>query len=36
MRLNYGKVLRLGFGFFGISYIWSVHNSCVPIFPKEC
>lgn len=32
MRLNYGKTFLIGFGFFGISLIWSVYNVYVPIF----
>ena len=32
MRLNYGKTFLIGFGFFGISLIWSVYNIYVPIF----
>lgn len=31
-RLNYGKTFLLGFGFFGVSVIWSVYNAFVPIF----
>lgn len=31
-RLNYGKTFLLGFGFFGISVIWMVYNSFVPLF----
>lgn len=31
-RLNYGRTFLLGFGFFGISVIWSVYNAYVPIF----
>jgi MFS family permease len=32
MKLNYGKTFLLGFGFFGVSVIWSVYNAFVPIF----
>lgn len=32
MKLNYGKTFLLGFGFFGVSVIWSVYNVYVPIF----
>jgi maltose/moltooligosaccharide transporter len=32
MKLNYGKTLLLGFGFFGISIIWAIHDSYVPVF----
>lgn len=31
-RLNYGKTFLLGFGFFGVSVIWMVYNSFVPLF----
>ena len=32
MKFNYGKIFLLGFGFFGVSVIWSVYNAFVPIF----
>ncbi len=32
MRPNYGKTFLLGFGFFGVSVIWMVYNSFVPLF----
>jgi maltose/moltooligosaccharide transporter len=32
MKFNYGKVFLLGFGFFGVSVIWSVYNAFVPVF----
>lgn len=32
MRLNYGKTFLLGFGFFGVSVIWMVYNTFVPLF----
>jgi len=32
MRLNYGKTFLLGFGFFGVSIIWMVYNTFVPLF----
>lgn len=35
MKLDYKKTFLLGFGFFGISVIWSVYNSYVPIFLRE-
>ena len=35
MKLDYKKTFLLGFGFFGISLIWSVYNSYVPIFLRE-
>jgi maltose/moltooligosaccharide transporter len=31
-RFNYGKIFLLGFGFFGVSVIWSVYNAFVPLF----
>jgi hypothetical protein len=31
MKFNYGKVFLLGFGFFGVSVVWSVYNAFVPI-----
>jgi len=31
-RFNFGRTLLLGFGFFGVSVIWSVYNAYVPIF----
>ena len=35
MRFNYGKIFLLGFGFFGISIIWGLYNSYVPVFLAE-
>ena len=35
MKLDYKKTFLLGFGFLGISLIWSVYNSYVPIFLRE-
>ncbi len=32
---SYGRIFLLGFGFFGISLVWSVYNSFVPIFLRE-
>lgn len=32
MKLNVGKTLLLGFGFFGVSILWAIHDSYVPIF----
>lgn len=34
-RFPYGKTFLLGFGFFGISLIWPIFNTFVPIFLKE-
>ena len=35
MKLDYKRTFLLGFGFFGISVIWSIYNSYVPILLKE-
>jgi maltose/moltooligosaccharide transporter len=35
MKLDYKRTFLLGFGFLGISVIWSVYNSYVPIFLRE-
>jgi MFS family permease len=32
MKFKYGKIFLLGFGFFGVSVIWSVYNAFVPLF----
>lgn len=32
MKLDYGKTALLGFGFFGVSLIWALYNSYVPVF----
>ena len=32
MKFNIGKTFLLGFGFFGVSVIWSVYNAFVPVF----
>ncbi len=34
-KFSYWKIFLLGFGFFGISVLWSVYNSYVPVFLKE-
>jgi Na+/melibiose symporter-like transporter len=34
-KFSYAKIVLLGFGFFGISVIWSIYNSYVPVFLKE-
>jgi len=34
-KLNYWKTFLLGFGFFGVSVIWSVYNAFVPVFLEE-
>jgi len=31
-RFSFGKIFLLGFGFFGVSVIWSVYNAFVPVF----
>lgn len=35
MKLDYRRTFLLGFGFFGISVIWSIYNAYVPIFLRE-
>src|SRR5512143_3594481 len=32
MKFSYGKIVLLGFGFFGVSVIWTVYNAFVPLF----
>jgi maltose/moltooligosaccharide transporter len=32
MKLNYGKTFLLGFGFLGVSLMWVLYNSYVPVF----
>mgnify|MGYP000906407374 CR=1 FL=1 len=34
-KMNYLKTFLLGFGFFGVSVIWSVYNAFVPLFLHE-
>ncbi|MEA2007984.1 MAG: MFS transporter [Chloroflexota bacterium] len=34
-KFSYGKIFLLGFGFFGVSVIWSVYNAFVPIFLSD-
>ncbi|WP_054520799.1 SLC45 family MFS transporter [Thermanaerothrix daxensis] len=34
-RFSIGKIFLLGFGFFGVSVIWSVYNAYVPIFLRN-
>ncbi|MDO9120183.1 MAG: MFS transporter [Anaerolineaceae bacterium] len=31
-KFNYGKIFLLGFGFFGVSVIWTVYTAFVPLF----
>jgi len=31
-RFRYGRIFLLGFGFFGVSVIWSIYNAFVPLF----
>ncbi len=31
-NFNYGKIFLLGFGFFGVSVIWTIYNAFVPLF----
>lgn len=35
MKLSYGQTFLLGFGFLGVSAIWSVYNAFVPVFLSE-
>jgi maltose/moltooligosaccharide transporter len=35
MKFSIGKTFLLGFGFFGVSVIWSVYNAFVPVFLEE-
>ncbi len=35
MKYSMGKTFLLGFGFFGVSVIWSVYNAFVPVFLNE-
>jgi len=35
MKFSIGKTFLLGFGFFGVSVIWSVYNAFVPIFLQD-
>ncbi len=35
MKFNYGKIFLLGFGFFGVSVIWGIYNTFVPVFLSE-
>ena len=35
MKFNIGKTFLLGFGFFGVSVVWSVYNAFVPIFLED-
>ncbi|MBN1364238.1 MAG: MFS transporter, partial [Syntrophaceae bacterium] len=34
-QMSYLKTFLLGFGFFGVSVIWSVYNAFVPLFLDE-
>ena len=34
-KFSYKRIFLLGFGFFGISIIWSLYNAYVPIFLKD-
>ena len=35
MKFSYGKTFLLGFGFFGVSVIWSIYNAYVPVFLQD-
>src|SRR5512140_3653694 len=32
MKFKYSKIFLLGFGFFGVSVIWGMYNTFVPVF----
>jgi len=34
-KFNYGKLFLIGFGFFGISVLWSLYNTYVPILLEK-
>jgi len=34
-HLDYTKTFLIGLGFFGVSIIWSIYNSYIPVFLKE-
>jgi MFS family permease len=34
-KASYFKIFLLGFGFFGISILWSLYNSDIPIMLKS-
>jgi len=34
-HLDYAKAFLIGLGFFGVSIVWSVYNSYIPVFLKE-
>ncbi|MHB8108323.1 MAG: MFS transporter, partial [Candidatus Cryosericum sp.] len=34
-KVSYSKIFLLGFGFFGLSVLWSLYNSDVPIMLKN-
>lgn len=35
VQFNYKRIFLLGFGFFGISIIWSLYNAYIPIFLQD-
>jgi len=35
MKFSYPKTFLLGFGFFGVSVIWSIYNAYVPVFLQD-
>lgn len=35
VEFNYRRIFLLGFGFFGISIIWSLYNAYIPIFLQD-
>lgn len=34
-KFNYGKLFLIGFGFFGVSVLWGLYNTYVPLLLKE-
>ena len=34
-KFNYGKLFLIGFGFFGVSVLWSLYNTYVPILLEK-
>ncbi len=34
-KFNYGKLFLIGFGFFGVSVLWSLYNTYVPILLEQ-
>jgi len=34
-KMNYWKTFLIGFGFFGVSVLWSLYNTYVPILLEK-